>query len=211
MLTCSEKLPSFKPHDPLIMWRTLSCMAIKKKILSQDLRTINLSWCLLMGGGLACECLSCCWLLNIFQMILLRWSTFLLGSLVLTLSFMLFWIDLFLLDLIFVLKWLLLHWEILIMLFYYWLSVKLKGGCPLSCQSLRIFQCWLGQSVSIWEMFQGRICLNSVPLLLLLNFVSWSRLEWMYISLIGNISHHYKYQGSYMFMVFSYLCCCHSS
>ena len=65
--------------------------------------------------------------------------------------------------------------------------------------------------VSIWEIFQAIMCLNSVPLLLLLNFVSWSRLEWMYISLIGNISHHYKYQGSYIFMVFSYLCCCHSS
>ena len=49
-------------------------------------------------------------------MILLRWLTFLLGSLNVTLAVLLFWIYLFLLMLVFVLQWLPLHWEILIML-----------------------------------------------------------------------------------------------
>ena len=42
--------------------------------------------------------------------------------------------------------------------------------------------------IIIWEMFHGRISLNSVLLLLLLNFVCGVRLELMYISLIKNIS-----------------------
>ena len=42
--------------------------------------------------------------------------TFLLGSLTLTLTVLLFWIYLFLLTLVFLLQWLSLHWEILIML-----------------------------------------------------------------------------------------------
>ena len=41
--------------------------------------------------------------------------------------------------------------------------------------------------VIIWEMFHGRISLNSVLLLLLRNFVSGCRLELMYISLIVSI------------------------
>ena len=47
---------------------------------------------------------------------LLRWLTFLLGSLTVILTVPLFWIYLFLLTLVFVLQWLSLHWEILIML-----------------------------------------------------------------------------------------------
>ena len=41
--------------------------------------------------------------------------------------------------------------------------------------------------VVIWEMFHGRIFLNSVHLLLLVNFVSEYRLKLMYISPIANI------------------------
>ena len=52
------------------------------------------------------------------QMTLPRWSTFLLDSLTLTLTVLLFWIYFFLLMLVFVLQWLSLHWKILIM----WLS-----------------------------------------------------------------------------------------
>ena len=48
------------------------------------------------------------------QITSLRWLTFLLGSQ--TLVVLLFWIYLFLLTLVFVLQWLSLHWEILIML-----------------------------------------------------------------------------------------------
>ena len=52
------------------------------------------------------------------QMTLLRWLTFLLGSQTVILIVLLFWIYFFLLMLVFVLQWLSLHWEILIM----WLS-----------------------------------------------------------------------------------------
>ena len=41
--------------------------------------------------------------------------------------------------------------------------------------------------VIIWEMFHGRVSLNSVLLLLLVSFVSGFRLELIYISLTENI------------------------
>ena len=46
-------------------------------------------------------------------MTLIIWLTYLLGSLAGTLTFLLFWIYLFLLTLVFALQWLPLHWEIL--------------------------------------------------------------------------------------------------
>ena len=49
------------------------------------------------------------------QMTLLRWLTLLLGSQTVILIVQLFWLYLFLLMLVFVLQWLSLHWEILIM------------------------------------------------------------------------------------------------
>ena len=52
----------------------------------------------------------------LYQMTLLRWLTFLLGSQTLILIVLLFWIYLFLLTLVFVLQWLSLYYEILIML-----------------------------------------------------------------------------------------------
>ena len=52
------------------------------------------------------------------QMTLLRWLTFLLGSQTVILIVLLFWIYFFLLMLVFVLQWLSLHWEILIMLLF---------------------------------------------------------------------------------------------
>ena len=52
--------------------------------------------------------------------------------------------------------------------------------------------------VIIWEMFDGRMYLNSVLLLLLVNFVSAFRLELMYISLIestrSSFSHVHDFQ-----------------
>ena len=50
------------------------------------------------------------------QMTLLRWLTLLLGSQTVILIVLLFWIYFFLLTLVFILRWLSLHWEILIML-----------------------------------------------------------------------------------------------
>ena len=52
----------------------------------------------------------------LYQMTLLRWLTFLLGSQTLILIVLLFWIYLLLLTLVFVLQWLSLYYEILIML-----------------------------------------------------------------------------------------------
>ena len=52
-------------------------------------------------------------------------------------------------------------------------------------------------------MLHGRISLNSVLLLLLVNFVNLLRLELMIVSLISG-------QASLIFMVCSCLCCCHS-
>ena len=51
-----------------------------------------------------------------FQMTLLRWLTFLLGFLTVTLTVLLFWICFSLLTLVFAVQWLSLHWEILVML-----------------------------------------------------------------------------------------------
>ena len=52
----------------------------------------------------------------LFQMNLLRWLTFLLGSQTMILTVLPFWIYFFLLMLVFVLQWLPPHWKILIML-----------------------------------------------------------------------------------------------
>ena len=71
------------------------------------------------------------------QMTLLSWLTCLLTSLTVTLTVLLFWIYFFLLMVVFVLQWLFLHWEILIVL---------SQGMPISLHSLRLFLCWLGGS-----------------------------------------------------------------
>ena len=59
------------------------------------------------------------------QMTLLIWLTFLLGSQTVILIVLPFWIYLFLLTLVFVLQWLSLRWEILIMLFQFPLTSQL--------------------------------------------------------------------------------------
>ena len=60
--------------------------------------------------------------------------------------------------------------------------------------------------VIICEIFHGRISLNSVVLLLLVNFVSGFRSQLIYISLIQVLG-----QTLLIFIVFSCLCSCHSS
>ena len=75
---------------------------------------------------------------------------------------------------------------------FHWLCIKLKRVCLVSSHDLWLFLCGLDLVfVIIWEMFPGRISLNSVLLLLLVNFVSEFRLELMYIYIY--IPHH-KYQ-----------------
>ena len=88
--------------------------------------------------------------------------------------------------LLFVLQWLSLHWEILIMLSQFPLTFhQIQSGCPVSSHSLWLFACWLGAVfVIIWEMFHGRISLNSALLLLLVNFVSGFKLELIYIVIV---------------------------
>ena len=56
-----------------------------------------------------------------------------------------------------------------------------KSGCPkvgalFLLHSLRLFSCWLGRSLIIWEIFHRRLSLNWMLLQLLLNFVNGSRL-----------------------------------
>ena len=70
---------------------------------------------------------------------------------------------------------------------FHWLSIIFTTGCSVSLHSLTILVLIGMVSVIIWEMFHGRVSLRSVLLLLLVNFVSWFRLELVYISLIENI------------------------
>ena len=90
------------------------------------------------------------------QMTLLRWLTFLLGSLILNVT-VLSWIFFFLLTIVFVLQWLSLHWEILICcLSFHWLSSKLKTRCFVSLYSLTIPMLIGTVFIIIWEMLHGK-------------------------------------------------------
>ena len=79
------------------------------------------------------------------------------------------------------------------------LSFKLNRGCPILSCSLYDYSCADWDSLCdhlkdvTWE-----VSLNLVPLQLVLNFMCWSRLEFMYVSLIINIrsslTHLYGFQ-----------------
>ena len=99
---------------------------------------------------------------------MINFSTRILAVLILTV--LLFWVYFFLLMLEFVLQWLSLYWEILIM--------------SLS-QFLLTFHHIYNIFLIIWEIIHGRMSLNSVLLLLLVNFMGEFRLE--LISLIESI------------------------
>ena len=117
------------------------------------------------------------------QTTLLRWLTFLLGSLTVILKVLLCWIYFFLLMLVFLLQWFSLHWEILIMLlsqftltFHHihnkiprFIALPYDYSCT-DCDHLRDIP---------WEDI-----LKSVLLLLLVNFLKGFRWQLMYISLI---------------------------
>ena len=86
----------------------------------------------------------------------------------------------------FFLRW---HWEILIMLLPQSSLnfLQTQKGVPLFIAQIMTILIVTGTVfVIIWEMFHGRISLNSVLLLLVLNFAGGSRLEMMYILLIVN-------------------------
>ena len=102
----------------------------------------------------------------------------------------LFWNYFFLLMLVFVLQWLSLHWEILIMLLSQFPLTfhHIHNGMPCFIALLMTILLSIGTIFAIIsEMFHGRISLNSVLLWLLVNFVSGFRLELMCISLIKSI------------------------
>ena len=78
-----------------------------------------------------------------------------------------------------------LHWKIVIMLSQYPLAFcQTCSGMPHLMTILMLIGMVF---VIIWDLFYGRMCSNSVLLLLLVNFVSGFRLESMYISLIISI------------------------
>ena len=144
-------------------------------------------------------------------MTLLRCLTFPLGSQTVILTVLLFWNYFFLLTLVFVLQWLSLNCKILIMfLAQFPLTFHpIHNGMPHFISLLVTILVLIEMVfVIIWEMFHGKISLNSVLLLLLVNFVSGFRLELMYVSLMER---EVSGQASLISMVFSCLCCCHSS
>ena len=123
-------------------------------------------------------------------MTLLRWLTFLLGLHTITLIVLLFWIYFCLVSIVFVLKSLSLHWEILTMLLFHFPLTfhESYNGKPRFMVSLMTILELIGMVlVTIGKMFQGRISLHLVLLVLLLHFVSGFRLELIYISLKKNI------------------------
>ena len=119
-------------------------------------------------------------------MTLLRWSTFLLRSQTVTLTVWLFWIYFILLMLTFVPQWPSLHWKILIKflsqfpLNFHRIHNRIPHFIALLMTILVLIEMVF---VIIWGIFYRKISLNSVLLLLLVNFVSGSRLELLYISL----------------------------
>ena len=97
-----------------------------------------------------------------------------------------------------------LHWEVLIMLLSQFplTFCQTHNRMPCLSHSLWLFPCWLGPVLMIIsETFHGKISLNSVVLLLILDFVSGYRLEYPSSSEVSD-------QARLISMVFS---CCHSS
>ena len=137
--------------------------------------------------------------LILFQMTLLKWLTFLFGYLTVTLTVLLFWIYFFLLTLVFVLQRLSIHSKILTMLlpqFPVTFKQTQNGTGPFHHIAFHYSSAdWVKRDVPC-----------SVLLLLLVNFMCGSCCNlWIDPSLkvLG--------QSSLIPMVFSCLCCCHSS
>ena len=120
-------------------------------------------------------------------MTLLKWLTFLIESLIVILTVLLVWIYLILLTTAIVLQWLSLHREILITL----LSQFPMAFLQTQKRATPFHRVAYDYSCANWDgltiMFRGRISLNSVLPLMLMNFKSGIRLGLMYIFLIVNI------------------------
>ena len=113
-------------------------------------------------------------------------------------------LDFFLLTLVFVLQRLSLHWEIVI---------RLLAQFPLTFDHIRNrMPCFIAELMTIFvligmvfvtisEIFQGGISLNSVLLLLLFNFVSGFRLELINLSLIQNIRSSFTHLHAFQLLL----------
>ena len=114
-----------------------------------------------------------------------------------------FWISFFLLMLVFVLQWVSFHWEILIMLLSQFPLTfhQIHSGMPRFIAELMTILVLIGTVfVIIIEMFHERISLNSVLLLLLVNYLSGFRLELMSMYLIvstrSTLTHLHGFQAA---------------
>ena len=110
------------------------------------------------------------------------------------------WLWLLLLTLVFVLHWLSIHWEILIMLSQFsfiFCETQNKMSCFIALLKTILVLIMVVFGI-IWEMFHGKIFLISVLLMLIVNFVSGLRLELMYIVLIvinrSSLTHPHGFQ-----------------
>ena len=138
------------------------------------------------------------------QMTLFKWVTFLLRSQIVILTVLLFCIYFFLLTLVFVLQWLSLHQQILIMLMpQFPLTFHHNhNGIPHCIAMLMATFVLIGMVfMIIWEMFHWMISLNSVLLLLVVNFVSGFGLELMYICLLESIRSSLSHLNGFQLLV----------
>ena len=122
------------------------------------------------------------------QITLVRWP--LLESLTVTVTVLLFWISFFWRYYLFYNDWLSLHWQIVIVLLcqFPWTFCQTENGMPyFIAHPETILMLIRMVFVIIWDMFCKKIILNSMLLLLLVNFMIGSRLELMCISLIVSI------------------------
>ena len=81
---------------------------------------------------------------------------------------------------------------------FHWLSIIFTTRCPVSSHCLWLFLCLLGWSILV---FHGSISLNSMLLLLLVNFVSGFRQELMFISLTITIRSDLTYPHGFQLLV----------
>ena len=130
------------------------------------------------------------------QMTLLRWLTFFLGSQTVILTVLILLIYFIVLTLVFFLQWLSFNWEILPMLLFrfpltfHHVHSRMSHFITLLMTVLVLIRTVF---VIIWEILHGRIYLNSMLVLLLVNFASGFKLELMYISLIEGIRSSFTY------------------
>ena len=119
-------------------------------------------------------------------------------------TILIFWVCLFLLTLVFLLQWFpsIGEFRQCCCLSFHRLSFKFKRGCSFSSHGFLIILVLLGAVfVIIWGIFLGSISLNLVLLLLLLHFVTGSRVKLICISRIVYISFSLVYSHDFQLLV----------